>query len=348
MTTQLAPRSESAAPDAGPTPVPEYDGTVIRAISSIYDVRPDSPDLPELFRCTLRDRFRKELVHTESGSRPKRVHQVRRLAVMEPVVVGDRVRFQPAPTSGTSVPGGVIEDVLPRRRELARQAVTAGGAPIGQTLVANLDQVVIVFAVATPDPALGLVDRFLVSCESAHLPALLCLNKIDLGISEELEHDLAAYERAGYPVLRTSAATGAGLDTLRAAVQHRISAFVGRSGAGKTSLLNALEPQLGLRVGEVSESTGKGKHTTRYAQLIPMRHGGFLADTPGLRQLALWDVSPDELDRMFPEFAPYIERCRFTNCAHILDEGCAVRQAVEAGDVDERRYLSYMKLFEGA
>jgi ribosome biogenesis GTPase len=145
--------------------------------------------------------------------------------------------------------------------------------------------------------------------------------------------------------LLTSAVTGEGLDHLRALVRGRISAFVGPSGAGKSTLLNTLQPGLGLRVGEVSASTKKGMHTTRHAQLVPLDEGGFVADTPGLRQLGLWAVSKDELDRYFPEFRQYLGECRFGNCAHVDDEGCAVRAAVERGAVDGRRFESYVKLF---
>jgi ribosome biogenesis GTPase len=320
-------------------------GTVLRAISGIYDVQPDDPQLPRLVRCTLRERLRKRLVFTQSKSLPRRVKEVRRLNVVEPVVAGDRVRFQLTPTSGTAVPAGVIEDVLPRQRELTRQAVTSGTVPIGQTIVANLDQVVLVFAAASPDPIPGLIDRLLVSCESEELPAILCINKCDLGISEAFAHDLEVYERAGYAVLRTSAVTGQGLEQLRAVLQGKTSAVVGPSGVGKSTLLNALQPGLGLRVGEVSAATGKGVHTTRYAQLIPFGEGTFVADTPGLRQLGLWEVSPDDLDRYFPEFRPYLGTCRFGNCAHVDEIGCAIRAAVERGAIDARRYRSYVKMF---
>lgn len=318
---------------------------MIRAISGIYDVQPDEPDDVPLYRCTLRDRLRKELVLTESKSRPQRVRSVRRLNVVEPVVAGDRVRFRPAPSSGTDVPGGVIEDVLPRTRELSRQAVTTGNVPVGQTIVANLDQVVLVFAAADPEPHPGLIDRFLVSCESRDLPAVLCINKLDLGISDELTHELCVYESLGYPVILTSVVTGEGLDELRAVIRGKTSAFVGPSGVGKSSLLNALQPGLGLRVGEISAATGKGTHTTRYAQLLPLEGGGFVADTPGLRQLGLWAVSADELDRQFPEFRPHIGKCRFGNCAHVGEQACAIKAAVERGEIDKRRYESYVKLF---
>ena len=339
----------SEPPGAAEELAPVYLGTVVRTVSNFYDVRPDGAmDLgeSEIVRCRARATLRKDLVRSESHSRARRVRQVRRLNVMDPVVIGDRVRFLMTGVSGRAVPEGVIEEVLPRTRVLARQAVTTGSVAVGQVLVANLDQVIVVVAAADPFPSFGMVDRFLVSCESRDLPAVVCINKVDLELDEVVEHDLQVYERAGYPVLRVSAQSGEGMDDLREAVRGRISAFVGPSGVGKSSLLNAIEPGLGLRVGEISSYTGKGTHTTRFAQLVPLSFGGYLADTPGLRALGLWQVDKDELDRFFPEFRPFISQCRFGNCAHVDDDGCAVRAAAEREEIDPRRYASYVKLFE--
>ena len=347
-TSVESPAAEGAA-DAADAADTVHLGTVVRTVSNFYDVRPDEPmDLgeSEIVRCRARATLRKELVRTESHARPQRVRQVRRLNVMDPVVIGDRVRFMLSQVSGREVPEGVIEEVLPRTRVLARQAVTTGSVPVGQVLVANLDQVIVVVAAADPFPSFGMVDRFLVSCESRGLPAVVLINKVDLDLDEVVEHDLQVYERAGYPVMRVSAYTGEGLDVLRETVRGRISAFVGPSGVGKSSLLNAVEPGLGLRVGEISSYTGKGTHTTRFAQLVPLSFGGYLADTPGLRALGLWQVDKDELDRFFPEFRPFISQCRFGNCAHVDDDGCAVRAAAEREEIDPRRYTSYVKLFE--
>jgi len=352
MVTERADRLTSPpAGSTGPEVAPHL-GTVVRAVSNFYDVRPDDAErlgieLGEMgvIRCRARETLRKELVRSESHARPQRVREVRRLNVTEPVAIGDRVRFQVAPSSGRAMPDGVIEEVLPRVRELSRQAVTTGKMPVGQVLVANLDLVVLVFSAADPFPSPGLIDRFLVSCESRDLPCALCINKVDLGIDDLLAHDLAVYERAGYRVLRVSAESGEGLDALKEEVGDRISAFVGPSGVGKSTLMNTIEPGLALRVGEVSRATGKGTHTTRFAQLVPLSFGGYLADTPGLRQLGLWAVDKDELDRFFPEFQPFIPHCRFGNCAHVDDDGCAVREAVQRGEIDQRRHASYVKLF---
>lgn len=322
-------------------------GTVLRATSGYFDVMPHDHDVAPapMYRCRVRDRMRKNFVFSESHAHAQRVDDVQRREVVEPVVAGDRVRFRPSHVSGVQVPAGVIDEVLPRTRALTRQAVTDGKIPVGQTLVANLDQIVVVASAAHPLPRWGFVDRLLASCAASGFEARVCLNKVDFGIDADMVTELGWYARAGYGVHLTSATTMEGIDELRDAVAGRTTAFTGPSGVGKSTLLNAIEPGLALKVGEISRSTNKGKHTTRFAQLFPLENGGFLADTPGLRQLALWDVSDSDIDQLFPEFAAFIGKCRYGNCSHVTDDGCAIRTAVELGDLSQRRYFSYVKLF---
>jgi ribosome biogenesis GTPase len=188
----------------------------------------------------------------------------------------------------------------------------------------------------------------MVLAESLALPALVCLTKADLAVAggeAELEEALEDYRRLGYPVVQTSALSGAGLDDLRAALRGRVSVLLGKSGVGKTSLLNALEPGLGLRVAEVSRATGKGRHTTSHVELFPLDMSGAIVDTPGTREFGLWDVDSDELALFFPEMRPLVGKCRFgLDCRHDEEPGCAIRQAVMSGQISARRYQSYMRL----
>jgi ribosome biogenesis GTPase len=263
----------------------------------------------------------------------------------DPVVVGDVVRLV-APPGGP----GQITAVLPRRNQIARR----GPVPMPsahahqQVIVANVDQVVAVMAAAQPAPKWTLLDRYLTLAESLDLPALVGLTKADLAPADdaaELDEALAEYRRLGYPVIVTSAVSGAGLDDLRAALRGRVSVLLGKSGVGKSSLLNALEPGLGLRVAAVSRATGKGRHTTSHVELFPLAEGGALVDTPGTREFGLWDLDPDELALFFREMRPRVGRCKFgLDCRHDEEPGCAIRQAVLQGDISPRRYQSYLRL----
>lgn len=247
---------------------------------------------------------------------------------------------------------GVIYTVHERERVLSRadHAGGRGSAQQGreQVIIANPDQAVFVLAASHPTPNPRGLDRLIVSAEKGRIPRIhVVCNKIDLlETREEIDALLAPYPAIGYPVLYTSAVTGEGVDALRAILTGHISVFTGSSGVGKTSLLNAIEPDLGRRVSTISSATTKGRHTTRYSEMVPLAEGGYVADTPGIRAISPWDVEPDELDGYYIEIAPLVGGCKFQDCTHTHEPGCAVRAAVERGAVSPERYDSYLRLRE--
>jgi ribosome biogenesis GTPase len=192
-----------------------------------------------------------------------------------------------------------------------------------------------------------MLDRFLVIAEKEHIPAIIVANKIDLTGLERAQGIFGHYVVIGYPVLYTSVKEKRGLDQLEGQLAGKLSGLAGPSGAGKSSLLNAIQPGLGQAVREVSAAVQKGRHTTVVRQLFPLDDGGYVADTPGLRSVALWDTEPEELDGYFPELAPLVAKCQFSDCTHVSEPGCAVRAAVETGEVDAARYESYLRLRAG-
>ncbi len=242
----------------------------------------------------------------------------------------------------TSVPEGVIEHVEPRKGMLTRASRRRE-----HVLVANVDQLVIVVSLVQPELKPHLIDRYLAAAMKGQLSPILCLNKADLADPVELQPLVGAYSQLGVPTILTSAATGFGIARLKALLPGRATVFSGQSGVGKSSLLNAVQPGLALRVKAVSEETQKGTHTTTAAELIRLDAGGWVVDTPGVRQLQLWDTRPEEVEGLLAEFRPLVPLCSFPDCTHTHEAKCAVKDAVAHNLVSDRRYFSYLGMFKG-
>lgn len=239
----------------------------------------------------------------------------------------------------------MIEEVEERSRALVRKSPKQHGT-YEQIIVANPDQALFVMACAEPEPNFGLLDRLLVAAEDQNIPATIVANKTDLVGWTEPKEIFGHYEKVGYPVIYTSAAKKRGIRKLRNAMKEKLSVLAGPSGTGKSSLLNVLQPELGLRVSEVSQATQKGRHTTTKRQIFPLEFGGYVADTPGLKVFAMVDVEPEELDGYFPEIASLVAQCRFSSCTHSEEPGCAVIASLEAGEVHPERFRSYHMIRE--
>ena len=315
-------------------------GVVFRKTLGHYTVHNNGREID----CSLSSLIHKQLIFSTADptSLRQRVQEVREIEHVDPVAIGDRVRYVDAGEGR-----GMIVEVFPRDNKLSRPAPVPGQRVFEQVIVSNADLIMPVFAVANPTPKWGLLDRYLVSAEAAEIPVLIVINKLDLawknpGFEEEIE----IYRRIGYPVLLVSAATGEGIEELKRALQGKQSVLVGKSGVGKTSLLNAIQPGLGQRVKAVgSGELGKGRHTTTHLEMFELDFGGTLVDTPGIREFGLWGIAAEELAYLFPEMAEYVGRCKFgLSCRHDSEPGCAVRKAVMAGAISPYRYQSYMNL----
>ena len=301
-------------------------GIVIKAHGGTYDVQ----IVGQLYHCSLRH-------HIIEVDRRERA-ETKELPYVDLVSVGDRVQIS---RSQSKADVGYIEEILPRQTQFGRTRVDK----LPQVIVANLDLLLVIFAARDPQLKLRMLDRFLVTAEASGMLPVICINKIDLVQLEKLKTQMTLYEEIGYKVVYTSIVTGAGIDQMRTVMKDKISAIVGSSGVGKSSLLNEIQPGLQLRVGNVDERIHKGQHTTTEVSLLPLHFGGFVADTPGIRTLGLFEIDDEQgLDIYFPEMRPYIPECKFAACTHQHEPGCAVKNAVEDGEIHELRYDSYSRI----
>ncbi len=295
-------------------------GLITRAQSGFFTVQADDG---RQVTCQLRGRLKQG----------KRIGDI--------AAIGDRVRITALPDGS-----GVIDAIEARTRALVRLDPRPQGE-YQQVILANPDQMMFVYACAQPAPRLRMLDRFLVITEKQGIPAIIVANKVDLVGLEEAQNIFGHYARIGYSILYTSTKQNLGLKDLRARLTGNLTGLAGPSGVGKSSLLNAMQPDLGLAVREVSSAVNKGRHTTVMRQLIPLDGGGYIADTPGLKALALWDTEPEEMDAYFPELAPLVEFCQFSDCTHTHEPGCAVQAALKAGKIHPARFESYLRLRAG-
>lgn len=293
-------------------------GRVIRAQSGFFFIKQEG----EIYRSQIRGRLKQ-------GQKTGDI-----------VAVGDWVKF-----SKLNDEEGMIEEVQPRANMIYRMDPRPQGE-YRQVIIANLDQAVFVFAAAEPEPRLRMLDRFLVVAEQEHISAKIVANKVDLTGMEKAREYYQRYEEIGYPVYYTSTVTQKNIPALKDMLIDQVSLFAGPSGAGKTSLLNQIQPGLGLEVQQVSHATQKGKHTTVVRKMVPLAEGGYVADTPGLKALDLWDTEPEEVDGYFPELRRLVPQCRFSDCTHIHEPGCAVKKALEKGEIHRERYESYLRMRE--
>ena len=277
-------------------------------------------------------------------ARIKGKFRIKGMVTTNPLAVGDVVDFEFEPGSHNAV----ITHLHPRKNYIIRKSINLSRQ--AQIIAANLDQAILIVTLASPRTSLGFIDRFLVTAEAYDIPAMLIFNKLDLFSDEGLEI-LAAYQdiyrHIGYPCYQVSALKGTNTAQVQALIKDKISLISGHSGVGKSSLINALLPELTLRTGEVSDWSDKGMHTTTFAELHQLPGGGSLIDTPGIRELGVIDIEPQELGHFFPEIRERMNDCRFNNCRHINEPGCAVLAAVEAGEIAPTRYESYLSIYHG-
>lgn len=299
-------------------------GLIIKSTGSWYQVQ--TPD-GQRYEARIKGKFR-----------------IKGITTTNPIAVGDQVDFEFEPGSDNAV----ITHLHPRRNYIIRKSINLSKQ--AQIIAANLDQAFLVVTLASPRTSLGFIDRFLVTAEAYDIPARLVFNKLDLFSDEGLgilaEYQ-SVYENIGYPCYNVSAKEGTNIEQLQELISNKTTLFSGHSGVGKSSLINALLPELSLRTGEVSDWSDKGMHTTTFAEMHQLPGGGFIVDTPGIRELGVIDIEQGELSHFFPEMRERMNQCRFNNCRHINEPGCAIVAAVEAGEIELSRYESYLSIYHG-
>lgn len=300
-------------------------GTITKSTGSWYQVQPAGGG--ERIDCRIKGIFRTKGITTTN-----------------PLAVGDVVDFDMEPEQAT----GVIINLRQRKNYIIRKSINLSKQ--GQIIAANLDQALLVVTLASPRTSLGFIDRFLVTAEAYDIPAKLIFNKLDLFSDEGLEilaDYKAVYENTGYPCYEVSALEGTNIEKVKLLLKDKVTLFSGHSGVGKSSLINALLPDLDLRTHHVSDWSDKGMHTTTFAEMFELPGGGHIIDTPGIRELGVIDIDKQELSHFFPEMRERMHGCRFHNCRHINEPGCAVLEALENGEIALSRYESYLSIYNG-
>lgn len=282
-------------------------GKIIKGIAGFYYVQ---TPVNGLYECKAKGVFRKEKIKP---------------------LVGDNVEISVLDEAEKK---GNIDDIYPRKNELIRP------------VVANIDQVLVIFAAAQPKPNLNLLDRFLVSMEKQGVPAVICFNKVDTVPEEECERLQRIYEKSGSPVMFVSAKEEKGIRQIQELLLHKTTAVAGPSGVGKSTLVNLIAPDADMETGEISQRIDRGKHTTRHSEILPIGEDSYICDTPGFTALAVWEMEKEELKDYFAEFSPYEGACRFLGCTHTHEPQCAVKEALKAGEISQERYRNYQEMFE--